>query len=265
MIEVKNITKSFIEDGGSERLIIKNISAKFETGKINFIIGESGSGKTVFLKSLVGLHEVNSGEIFYDDICFNKLSISDRKTLRQQSGMLFQGGALFDSLTVFENVKFPLDVFTDMTEEEKGKVVNKCLDRVGLSNASFLFPSEISGGMVKRASIARAIVVNPRYLFCDEPNSGLDPRTSLVIDSLIKEITYEYNITTIINSHDMNSVMEIGDNVLFIHKGELWWEGTSTNILSTDNKELNDFVFASNMAKKARANIKGEPLNCNDL
>lgn len=256
MIEVKNVTKSFVEDGGAERVVLDDVSTVFETGKVNFIIGQSGSGKTVLLKSLVGLHEVNHGEIIYDGICYNKLNFEERKTIRQQSGMLFQGGALFDSLTVFENVKFPLDVFTDMVEKEKTLVVNQCLDRVGLLHASALFPSEISGGMVKRASIARAIVVNPRYLFCDEPNSGLDPRTSLVIDSLIKEITKEYNITTVINSHDMNSVMEIGDTVSFIFEGRMWWRGTNENILTSSNKELNDFVFASNMAKKARENSK---------
>lgn len=256
MIDVKNVTKSFMEDGGVERVVLDDVSTVFETGKVNFIIGQSGSGKTVLLKSLVGLHEVNSGEILYDGICYNKLNFNERKTIRQQSGMLFQGGALFDSLTVFENVKFPLDVFTDMGEKEKILVVNQCLDRVGLLHASSLFPSEISGGMVKRASIARAIVVNPRYLFCDEPNSGLDPRTSLVIDSLIKEITQEYNITTVINSHDMNSVMEIGDTISFIYEGKMWWRGTNENILNSHNKELNDFVFASNMAKKARDNSK---------
>lgn len=258
MIEVKNVTKSFVEDGGGDRIVLDNVSTVFETGKVNFIIGQSGSGKTVLLKSLVGLHEVNSGDILYDGVCYNKLNFEARKTIRQQSGMLFQGGALFDSLTVFENVKFPLDVFTDMTEKKKAMTVDKCLDRVGLLHASSLFPSEISGGMVKRASIARAIVVNPRYLFCDEPNSGLDPRTSLVIDSLIKEITTEYNITTVINTHDMNSVMEIGDTISFIFEGKMWWRGTNSNILTVNNKELNDFVFASNMAKCARANIQDE-------
>lgn len=258
MIEVKNVTKSFIEDGGVERVVLDNVSTQFETGKVNFIIGQSGSGKTVLLKSLVGLHEINKGEIIYDGICYNHLNFNDRKSIRQQSGMLFQGGALFDSLTVFENVKFPLDVFTNMSEKEKRTIVEQCLERVGLLPAASLFPSEISGGMVKRASIARAIVVNPRYLFCDEPNSGLDPRTSLVIDSLIKEITTEYNITTVINSHDMNSVMEIGDTVSFIYEGKMWWRGTNANILTAKNKELNDFVFASNMAKRARANIKEE-------
>lgn len=255
MIEVKNVTKSFIEDGGVERVVLDNVSTQFETGKVNFIIGQSGSGKTVLLKSLVGLHEINHGEILYDGICYNKLNFDERKTIRQQSGMLFQGGALFDSLTVFDNVRFPLDVFTEKDEKEKIEIVNQCLDRVGLLHAASLFPSEISGGMIKRASIARAIVVKPRYLFCDEPNSGLDPLTSLVIDALIKEITTENNITTVINSHDMNSVMEIGDTVSFIFEGKMWWRGTNANILTSSNKELNDFVFASNMAKQARANI----------
>ena len=258
MIEVKNINKSFVDDNENERFVLQDVSTVFETGKVNFIIGQSGSGKTVLLKSLVGLHEINSGEILYDGICYNKLTFNERKTIRQESGMLFQGGALFDSLTVFENVKFPLDIFTDMSEEEKDVIVNKCIDRVGLLAASALYPSEISGGMVKRASIARAIVVNPRYLFCDEPNSGLDPKTSLLIDALIKEITYEYNITTVINSHDMNSVMEIGDTISFIHNGKMWWRGTNLNILDSTNKELNDFVFASNMAKRAKANIESD-------
>lgn len=256
MIEVKNVTKSFTEEHGVERTVLNNVSTTFEAGKVNFIIGQSGSGKTVLLKSLVGLHEINSGEIIYDGVCYNKLNFEERKTIRQQSGMLFQGGALFDSLTVFENVKFPLDVFTSLAEKEKINIVNSCLDRVGLLHATSLFPSEISGGMVKRASIARAIVVKPRYLFCDEPNSGLDPKTSLVIDSLIKEITVENNITTVINSHDMNSVMEIGDNISFIYQGEMWWKGTNKNILTSDNKELNGFVFASNMAKRAKENSK---------
>lgn len=256
MIEVKNVSKSFFDDSSENgRLVLDNVSTVFETGKVNFIIGQSGSGKTVLLKSLVGLHEINSGEILYDGICYNRLSFNDRKNIRQQSGMLFQGGALFDALTVFENVKFPLDVFTNKSEKEKRLIVEGCLERVGLLQATNLFPSEISGGMVKRASIARAIVVNPKYLFCDEPNSGLDPRTSLLIDSLIKEITSEYNMTTVINSHDMNSVMEIGDTVSFIFEGKMWWRGNNTNILSTKNKELNDFVFASNMAKRAKANI----------
>lgn len=255
MIEVKNVFKAFKDDKGNERMVLKDISTVFETGKINFIIGQSGSGKTVLLKSLVGLHDITSGEIIYDGTCCSLLNRQTRQALRQQSGMLFQGGALFDSLTVHDNVKFPLDVFTDMTSKEKEIIVSGCLDRVGLLNASHLLPSEISGGMVKRASIARAIVVNPKYLFCDEPNSGLDPKTSLVIDSLIKEITVEYDITTVINSHDMNSVMEIGDTISFIYEGNMWWRGNNVDVMTSDNKELNEFVFASNMAQRARQSI----------
>ncbi len=255
MIEVRNVTKYFADELGNNRKVLDDVSATFEAGKVNFIIGQSGSGKTVLLKSIVGLHEVTNGEIIYDGICYNRLPHNEKKVVRQKSGMLFQGGALFDSLTVYNNVKFPLDIFTNMTEKEKDSVVRGCLERVGLSHATTLFPSEISGGMVKRASIARAIVVNPKYLLCDEPNSGLDPKTSLVIDALIREITKEYNMTTIINSHDMNSVIEIGDNVVFIYQGKLWWSGTSTNILTSENKELNEFVFASNMAKIAREGL----------
>ncbi len=252
MIEVKGVNKFFTDEVGNNRKVLDNVSAVFETGKVNFIIGQSGSGKTVLLKSIIGLHQVDSGQILYDGVCFNNLPQNEKKDIRKRSGMLFQGGALFDSLTVYQNVKFPLDIFTNMTEKEKDSIVCSCLERVGLLHATTLFPSEISGGMVKRASIARAIVVNPDYLLCDEPNSGLDPKTSLVIDALIKEITKEYNITTIINSHDMNSVIEIGDNISFIYEGKMWWNGTSANILSSDNKELNEFVFASNMAKIAR-------------
>ncbi len=256
MIEVKNLIKTFADDKGVERRVLDDVSAVFEAGKINFIIGQSGSGKTVLLKSIVGLHKVTSGQVLYDGVCFNRLEDAEKKIVRQKSGMLFQGGALFDSQTVYDNVKFPLDIFTDLTEKQKDVKVQECLDRVGLLHAINLFPSEISGGMVKRASIARAIVVNPKYLLCDEPNSGLDPKTSLVIDALIKEITVEYNMTTIINSHDMNSVIEIGDNISFIYEGKLWWQGTSDNILTSDNIELNDFVFASNMAKIARKGIE---------
>lgn len=245
MIRAEHIYKSF--DG---RTVLEDISVKFVQGKTNLIIGQSGSGKTVFLKSLVGLHDVDSGEIFYDKTDFTKLDFKERKELRQNVGMIFQGGALLDSSTVEENVKLPLDLFTHQSEEEKLERVNFCLKRVNLNNANKLYPAELSGGMVKRVAIARAIVLNPQYLFCDEPNSGLDPMTSVVIDNLIKEITEEYNITTIINTHDMNSVMEIGEKVVFIYKGKKWWEGTKDDILYTDNKELNDFVFASAIAKK---------------
>ncbi|MBR5863838.1 MAG: ATP-binding cassette domain-containing protein [Alistipes sp.] len=251
MIKVENVIKSF-----EGRDILKNISTEFGTGQTNLIIGRSGSGKTVLLKSLVGLHEVDKGAIYYDDICFSTLDFRARKAIRKDVGMIFQGGALLDASTVAENVKLPLDLFTDQSEEEKMERVNLCLKRVNLENAHKLYPSELSGGMVKRAAIARAIVLNPRYLFCDEPNSGLDPQTSIVIDNLISDITKEYNITTIINTHDMNSVMEIGEKVVFIYEGQKWWEGTKDDILHADNPELNDFVFASAMAKRAKMSVK---------
>ncbi len=247
MIKADHIVKSF--DG---RTVLKDISVEFLTGKTNLIIGKSGSGKTVLLKSLVGLHEVDSGSVWYDDINFSALGFSERKAVRKDIGMIFQGGALLDSSTVEENVKLPLDLFTEQSEQEKLERVNFCLRRVNLENSNRLYPSELSGGMIKRVAIARAIVLNPRYLFCDEPNSGLDPQTSIVIDNLIREITEEYNITTIINTHDMNSVMEIGEKIVFIYEGCKWWEGSKADILHTDNRELNDFVFASAMAKRAR-------------
>lgn len=247
MIKADRIVKSF--DG---RTVLKDISVEFQTGKTNLIIGKSGSGKTVLLKSLVGLHEVDSGSVWYDDINFSALGFRERKAVRKDIGMIFQGGALLDSSTVEENVKLPLDLFTEQSEEEKMERVNFCLRRVNLDSANRLYPSELSGGMIKRVAIARAIVLNPRYLFCDEPNSGLDPQTSIVIDNLIREITEEYNITTIINTHDMNSVMEIGEKIVFIYEGLKWWEGTKEEILSADNRELNEFVFASAMAKRAR-------------
>ena len=247
MIKVENIYKSF-----EGRTVLNDISHTFETGKVNLIIGQSGSGKTVLLKSMVGLHQIEKGTILYDDISFNSASKQDKRHIQQNTGMLFQGGALFDSLTVEENVMFPLNVFTSLSLEEKREITYKCLSRVNLDHAANLFPSELSGGMVKRASIARAIVVNPKYLFCDEPNSGLDPMTSIVIDNLIMEITKEYNMTTVINTHDMNSVFEIGETVLFINKGDKWWEGSKDTITNSENKELNDFVFASKMAQKAK-------------
>ena len=251
MIKAQNIIKAF--DG---RTVLNDITVEFGTGKTNLIIGRSGSGKTVLLKSLVGLHDVDSGEIYYDDVCFSKLDFKARKAIRQHVGMIFQGGALLDASTVAENVKLPLDLFTDQSEEEKMERVNNCLKRVNLDNAHHLYPSELSGGMIKRAAIARAIVMNPRYLFCDEPNSGLDPQTSIVIDNLISDITKEYNITTIINTHDMNSVMEIGEKIVFIYEGNKWWEGSKDDILHSDNQELNDFVFASAMAKRAKLSSK---------
>lgn len=247
MIKADHLIKSF-----EGRTVLKDVSVEFETGKTNLIIGKSGSGKTVLLKSLVGLHEVDSGSVWYDDVEFSSLDFVARKRIRKDIGMIFQGGALLDSSTVEENVKLPLDLFTDRSEAEKMERVNFCLQRVNLQGANHLYPSELSGGMIKRTAIARAIVLNPRYLFCDEPNSGLDPQTSIVIDNLIQEITHEFNITTIINTHDMNSVMEIGEKVVFIHEGHKWWEGDREQILHADNKELNDFVFASAMAKRAK-------------
>lgn len=250
MIKGEHIYKSF--DG---RTILEDISVEFESGKTNLIIGRSGSGKTVLLKTLVGLHEPDSGNIFYDDKNYTSLSFADRKAVRREVGMIFQGGALLDSSTVYENVRLPLDMFTDKSSAEKDKRVKECLERVELSHAGHLYPSELSGGMIKRAAIARAIVLNPKYLFCDEPNSGLDPQTSIVIDNLIHDITVEYNITTIINTHDMNSVMEIGEKIVYIHQGKKWWEGTKDEILHADNKELNEFVFASAMAKRAKKQV----------
>lgn len=247
MITVKNVYKSF--DG---RLVLEDINATFEKGKTNLIIGQSGSGKTVLLKCIVGLHDVDSGAIYYNDTRFDNLNFNDKKKIRQKIGMLFQGSALFDSATVEENVMFPLDMFTSMTYEEKLERVNFCLKRVNIINSNHLYPAEISGGMKKRVAIARAIALNPEFLFCDEPNSGLDPKTAVVIDQLIKEITEEFNITTIINTHDMNSVMGIGDKVIFIYNGKKWWEGTKDNILDSDNKELNDFVFSTELTRKIK-------------
>ena len=248
MIEVRNLTKSF-----GDKVVLDNINVTFETGKTNLIIGQSGSGKTVLLKSLVGLHKIDSGNIYYNDVCFNRLPFKERKAIREEVGMIFQGGALLDSSNVEENVRLPLDLFTTMSMSEKRDRVNFCLKRVNLGDVNHLYPAEISGGMIKRVAIARAIVLNPKYLFCDEPNSGLDPMTSVLIDNLIQEITQEYNITTIINTHDMNSVLEIGEHVIFIYKGEKWWEGNKHDILNSDNRELNEFVFASTMAKRAKA------------
>ncbi|MCT4616209.1 MAG: ATP-binding cassette domain-containing protein [Marinifilaceae bacterium] len=246
MIKVINVNKYF-----DDIRALNDISINFETGKTNLIIGKSGSGKTVLLKSVIGLHEIDSGNIMYDDKDFTNLNSKEKKNLRKEIGMVFQGGALFDSLTVEENVMFPLNMFTNQSLEEKKERVNFCLSRVNIQNSNNKFPSEISGGMQKRVAIARAIVLNPKYLFCDEPNSGLDPVTALVIDNLIHEITEEYNITTVINTHDMNSVMEIGDNIMFIEQGIKQWVGDKTEILKTDNKVLNDFVFASKFMQKA--------------
>lgn len=247
MITIKNINKSF-----SGNQILHNISVSFEPGKTNLIIGKSGSGKTVLLKSIIGLHQVDSGDILFSDNNLNSMTEKEKSQLRKEMGMLFQGSALFDSLTVEENVRFPLDMFSNMSEKEKHDRVNFCLNRVNLDNVNTLFPAETSGGMQKRVAIARAIVLNPKYLFCDEPNSGLDPKTALVIDKLIKDITQEYNITTVVNTHDMNSVMEIGEKVVFIHEGRKCWEGTNTEILKSEHTALNDFIFASSFAKKMK-------------
>jgi phospholipid/cholesterol/gamma-HCH transport system ATP-binding protein len=230
-----------------------DISVAFDKGKTNLIIGRSGSGKTVLMKCIVGLHEADKGSIFFDGRDFLKMNFKERQNLRREIGMLFQGSALFDSLTVEENVMFPLNMFSEMTLGEKTDRVNFCLKRVNLENVNAQYPGELSGGMKKRVAIARAIVQNPKYLFCDEPNSGLDPMTALLIDDLISEITQEYDITTIVNTHDMNSVMEIGEKVVFIHEGRKCWEGNKEEILNSENVDLNDFVFASNFAKKIKA------------
>jgi phospholipid/cholesterol/gamma-HCH transport system ATP-binding protein len=247
MIEIKNIYKSF-----ENKDVLKNISKVFNQGETNLIIGRSGSGKTVLLKSIVGLHEIDKGQILYDNRDFTSMGLKLRKKLRQEMGMVFQGGALFDSLTVEENVRFPLDMFSELSNAEKQKQVDFCLERVNITDANKLYPSEISGGMQKRVAIARSIVLNPKYLFCDEPNSGLDPETSMVIDELIHSITVDLKITTIINTHDMNSVMEIGDNILFISDGEMVWEGNRKEILYSENKKLQEFVFANKQYQRIR-------------
>jgi len=247
MIRIKDIKKSF---GDTD--VLKGISTTFEAGKNNLIIGKSGAGKTVLLKLLVGLFEPTSGDIWYGDRSFSDMDKTQRRILRMEVGMLFQGNALFDSMTVEENIRFPLDMFTDRTAEEKLERVNYCLQRVSLENANDKYPSEISGGMQKRVGIARAIVLQPKYLFCDEPNSGLDPKTALVIDELIQDITYENNITTVINTHDMNSVMGIGDNIILVHQGELAWRGNKAEVLASENELLQDFIFASPFLQQLR-------------
>ena len=247
MIEFNNIKKSF-----GDKVVLDGMSHVMETGKTNLIIGTSGSGKTVLQKCLVGLIEPDEGEIKYDGVSFTEMTNDDRKMLRQQVGMLFQGSALFDSMTVEENIMFPLSMFTNDSYEKKLKRVNEVLDRVNLVDANKKFPAEISGGMKKRVGIARAVVLNPKYLFCDEPNSGLDPQTSMVIDRLIKELTIEYNMTTIINTHDMNSVMEIGDNILYMVLGKKEWSGNSKEIIFSENKLLNEFIFASEFLQDAK-------------
>lgn len=247
MIEVKNISKGF-----AGRQVLFDISHRFEKGKVNLIIGGSGSGKTVLMKCLVGLFEVDSGAIEYDGRNFSALDFDGRKPIRREIGMLFQGGALFDSMTVLQNVMFPLTMLSDMSAEERIERANFCLQRVNLPSSNHLYPSEISGGMKKRVAIARAIAMNPKYLYCDEPNSGLDPKTSIVIDELIMELTEEYQTTTVINTHDMNSVMTMGENILFIHKGKKWWNGTSADIFQSGNPELEDFIFAGKIMQHLR-------------
>jgi len=248
MIIANNICKSF-----GDHQVLDDISVMFERGKTNLIIGSSGSGKTVLMKCLVGLMKPDSGMVEYDGRIFSEMSRDRIKEIRREIGMLFQGAALFDSMTVQENVMFPLSMFTKLSFEEKLNRANFCLQRVNLDNTNHLYPAELSGGMKKRVAIARAISMNPKYLFCDEPNSGLDPSTSNVIDNLIKEITGEFETTTVINTHDMNSVMEIGDKIFFIHEGKLWWEGNREEIMKSDMKELNDFVFASKLAQRFKS------------
>lgn len=240
MIEIKNIHKTF-----GENHVLRGISAKFKEGMCNLIIGGSGSGKTTLLKCMVGLHQPEEGSVIYDGRDFTRMNFATRIEIRTEIGMLFQGSALFDSMSVEDNIIFPIKMFTNLSRKEKLDRANFCLERVNLEGKNKLFPAELSGGMKKRVGIARAIAMNPKYLFVDEPNSGLDPKTAIVIDELIQEITKEYNTTTVIVTHDMNSVMGIGENIIFLHNGEKWWEGTNTEISNTDNQELNEFVFAS--------------------
>ena len=250
MIEIKDIKKSF-----GEKLVLDDLSTTFSRGKINLIIGRSGSGKTVAIKSMLGLHNIDSGDIFFNERNFSIMNDIERKKIRKEIGMVFQGGALFDSMTIEENLSVPLIMFSKKKKKEIKDRVKFCLDRVNLKNVNQLFPSDLSGGMQKRVAIARAIILNPKYLFCDEPNSGLDPYTATVIDELLKEITYEYNITTVINTHDMNSVMQIGDHIIFIKEGKKMWEGGKEQIMNTDNKALNDFVFASEIFKRLKKSL----------
>ncbi len=247
MIEVNDIHKSF-----GDHEVLKGIDATFYKGQTNLIIGQSGSGKTVFLKSLVGLHDIDSGDIVYNGRALGSLNNKERKSLRTEMGMVFQGNALFDSLTIEENVTFALNMFSDMSLSEKRDRANFCLERVNLPNVAKKFPSELSGGMQKRVAIARAISMNPKYLFCDEPNSGLDPKTAIVIDKLLQEITEEFGMTTVINTHDMNSVIEIGAYIIFIKEGKKAWQGTGDDILNTDSPEIVDFVYSSELFKKIR-------------
>ena len=247
MIEVRNLTKSF-----GDKVVLDNINVTFETGKTNLIIGQSGSGKTVLMKNLVGLLQPTSGKVLYDDRDFTQMSKKEKVLMRREMGMIFQSAALFDSLNVLENVMFPLDMFSTMNYRERVKRAQECLDRVNLIEAQQKYPGEISGGMQKRVAIARAIVMNPKYLFCDEPNSGLDPKTSLVIDELLSGITKDYNMTTIINTHDMNSVMGLGDNICFSYQGHKEWQGNKDEVMTSTNEKLNDLVFASDLFRKVK-------------
>ena len=251
MIEIKNIGKTF-----GDRVVASEVSFLFETGKTNLIIGESGSGKTTILKMMVGLLKPDTGEVSYDGRIFSQMDQRQQQEVRKEIGMLFQGGALFDSMTVEENVAFPLRMFTVFSEKEIAERVNFCLNKVKLENRNKLYPAELSGGMKKRAALARAIASNPQYLFCDEPNSGLDPRTSLVIDDLILELTTDFNMTTVVITHDMNSVMQIGRKVMYLYNGKKWWEGINKEVLTTTNKELLDFVYASEFLKQLKPNSK---------
>ena len=251
MIEVKNLSKSF-----GELDVLKDVSATYVQGKVNMIIGRSGSGKSVLAKCIVGLHTPEMGEVLYDGQNFLEMNIKEKVEIRKNIGMLFQASALFDSLTVEENVMFPLTMFTKMSKDEMLKRAHECLDRVNLLDSNTLYPAETSGGMQKRIAIARAIAMKPKYLFCDEPNSGLDPQTSIVIDNLIHDITKEMNITTVVISHDMNSVIEIGDQIMFIYEGEKWWEGSKADILQTTNKEINEFVYASKFMKTLKEKLQ---------
>jgi phospholipid/cholesterol/gamma-HCH transport system ATP-binding protein len=264
MIEFKNIKKQF-----DDKVVLNDVSHVVQTGKANLIIGTSGSGKTVLQKCLVGLFEPDAGEIIYDGVSFTDMNVDERKGLRQQIGMLFQGSALFDSMTVEQNIMFPLDMFTKSSFSEKLKRVNEVLDRVNLKDVNKKYPAELSGGMKKRVGIARAVVLNPKYLFCDEPNSGLDPQTSMVIDKLILDITREFNMTTVINTHDMNSVMEIGENILYMYQGQKEWTGNKEDIIFSKNERLNSFIFASEFLQDAKdmrmLEAKGKISNDRDM
>ncbi|MCR5469689.1 MAG: ATP-binding cassette domain-containing protein [Prevotella sp.] len=259
MIEVKHLYKSF-----EDKDVLKDINTVFEDGKTNLIIGQSGSGKTVLMKNLVGLLEPTKGQILYDGRDFVQMSKQEKVAMRREMGMIFQSAALFDSMTVLENVMFPLDMFSAMNYRERVRRAQECLDRVNLKDADEKFPGEISGGMQKRVAIARAIALNPKYLFCDEPNSGLDPKTSLVIDDLLHSITQEYNMTTIINTHDMNSVMGIGENIIFIYEGSKEWQGVSSQVMGSTNQKLTDFIFASDLLKNMRQMVIENGLHLND-